>query len=58
MFDTRIHDLMRLLVDYSIEVKPGQLVLIQGSIGASDYFLPAYSAILARGAHPITRCQL
>jgi len=58
MFDTRIHDLMRLLVDYSIEVKPGQLVLIQGSIGATDYFHPAYAAILARGGHPFTRITM
>lgn len=51
MSDTRLYDLMHLLVEYSLEVKPGQFALVQGSDIYLPYFKAAYAALLAAGAN-------
>jgi aminopeptidase len=52
MADPRVEAVARILVDYSVEVKPGQLVRISGSPVATPLALAVYRRVLERGAHP------
>jgi aminopeptidase len=58
MADVRIDQLGRLLVEYSLNVQPGQVIEISGSPIASPLLLSAYRHVLERGAHPITRISM
>jgi aminopeptidase len=58
MADVRIDQLAKLLVEYSLDVQPGQVIEIGGSPVASPLLLAAYRHVLERGAHPITRISL
>jgi len=42
-----------LLVDYSVEVRPGQTVAITGGVAAEPLLRAIYRLVVARGAHPV-----
>ena len=52
MADARVEAVAKILVDYSVEVKPGQLVRISGAPVATPLVLAVYQRVLERGAHP------
>ena len=54
MSDPRIANLARLLVNYCVETKPGQRVVIQGNAVALPLMRETYRAVLHAGAHPLT----
>ncbi|MBM3450884.1 MAG: aminopeptidase [Armatimonadetes bacterium] len=56
--DPRIEKLANVLVQYSLEVKPGQLVRISGNAVAQPLILAAYRAVLRDGAHPVVRATV
>jgi aminopeptidase len=58
MADIRIERLARLLVEYSLEVQPGQVIEISGAPVASPLLAASYRQVLEKGAHPITRIPL
>ena len=58
MADSRIDQLGRLLVEYSIDVQPGQVIEISGGPVASPLIQAAYKYTLLRGGHPVTRITL
>jgi aminopeptidase len=58
MSDVRIERLGRLLVEYSLDVKPGQIIEIGGNPVASPLIAAIYRNVLLRGGHPIPRIGL
>ena len=50
--DIRTLRLARLLVDYSVDVQPGDRVAVISQPAAADLVLPVYERILERGGHP------
>ena len=42
----------RILVDYSVDIQPGEFVVIQGTPQGAPLILAVYQRILERGAHP------
>ncbi|UCD22667.1 MAG: aminopeptidase [Chloroflexota bacterium] len=57
MADPRIETVAKILVDYSVEVKPDQLVRIAGGTGGTPLILAVYRKVLERGAHPFLQVQ-
>ena len=55
MRDPRLDKLAKVLVDYSTQVKPGQLVRVSGEPIAMPLVEAIYEAVLEAGAHPILR---
>jgi aminopeptidase len=55
MRDPRLEKLADVLVNYSVGVKPNQLVRINGSPIALPLILELYRKVLAAGAHPAVR---
>ncbi len=53
--DPRIRKWARLLVDYSIQVKKGDVVLIRGTFGCQPLVKACFEEVLKRGAHPVVR---
>ena len=53
--DPRVRKWARLLVDYSIGVQKGDVVLIRGSVEAQPLVKACFEEVLKRGAHPIVR---
>ncbi len=53
--DPRIRKWARLLVDYSIEVKKGDVVLIRGTVETQPLVKACFEEVLKRGAHPVVR---
>lgn len=53
--DARIDKLARLLVRYSVDVKPGQEVLISGSTVSEPLIQAIYVEVLKAGGHPHVR---
>jgi aminopeptidase len=51
MADPRVERLAEVLVRYSVDVQPGQLVVIEGASVAADLIRALYRAVLAAGAH-------
>ncbi len=51
--DPRIERLARLLVEYSVDVQPDQLVAIHGSAVASPLLLEIYRQVVRAGGHPV-----
>jgi len=58
MSDPRIDKLAHLLVDYSVEVKPGEVVVINSFPEAVDLIRALYREILLQGGHPLLRLGL
>ncbi|MBE3599365.1 MAG: aminopeptidase [Limnochordaceae bacterium] len=52
MRDPRVSRMAEVLVRYSVEVKPGDLVLVQGSDLASPLIAEVYREVLRAGGHP------
>jgi len=55
MNDPRIEKLARVIVDYSVEVKKGDLVLLGGPPLAEPLIMELYRAVLRAGGHPWVR---
>lgn len=51
MADPRVETVAKILVDYSVKVKPNQLVRILGAPEGAPLILAVYQKILERGAH-------
>ena len=58
MADPRVEIVAKLLVDYSVEVKPNQLVRITGAPEGAPLILAVYQKVLERGAHPFLQVEL
>lgn len=58
MKDPRIEKLADILVDYSVEVKTDDLVMIRGAYVAEPLILALYRRCLERGAHPMIRASI
>lgn len=50
--DPRIEILARNLLDYSLNLQPGQRLLVEGEVGSSDLLLALMSEAYKRGAQP------
>ncbi|HEM45799.1 MAG TPA: aminopeptidase, partial [Alphaproteobacteria bacterium] len=55
MADPRVEGVARILVDYSVDVQPGQFVRITGAPEGKPLLLAAYKRVLERGGHPWLR---
>jgi aminopeptidase len=53
MRDARLTKLAEVLVNYSVGVKPGQLVRLSGGPPAAPLVVELYRAVLAAGGHPM-----
>ncbi|MEX2425774.1 MAG: aminopeptidase, partial [Thermomicrobiaceae bacterium] len=58
MADVRIDRLGKLMVEYSVDVQPGQVIEISGGPIASPLMQAAYKYTLLRGGHPVVRAIL
>jgi aminopeptidase len=58
MADPRVETVARILVDYSVNVQPGQFVVIEGSPEGTPLILAVYQRVLERGGHPWLRLGL
>lgn len=56
--DLRAQKLAKLVVDYSLQVKKGENVIISGSTEAQDFIAALYKEVVLRGAHPILRVNI
>ncbi len=56
--DLRTRELAKLVVEYSLNIKKEENVVISGSTEASDFIVALYKEIILRGAHPILRVSL
>ncbi|MDR7415982.1 MAG: aminopeptidase [Armatimonadota bacterium] len=56
--DPRVTKLAQVLVQYSLEVRPGQLVRIAGPAIAEPLLVEGYRQVLRAGAHPLLRVTL
>src|SRR5437016_115050 len=57
MADPRIEAMARILVRYSTDLKPGEIVQIAGDPVAKPLLLACYREALRAGAHPIMLVQ-
>jgi len=58
MIDPRVETVAKILVDYSVEVQPNQLVRITGGPEGAPLILAVYQKVLERGAHPFLQVGL
>jgi len=58
MADPRVETVAKILVDYSVEVRPNQLVQITGAPEGAPLILAVYQKVLERGAHPFLQVEL
>jgi len=56
--DLRNQKLAKLIVEHSIKAKPGERVLITGSIEAQDLIFALYKELILKGTHPITKISI
>ena len=56
--DLRIQKLAKLVVNYSLNVKEYENVIISGSTEAEEFILALYKEVLLKGAHPILRVSI
>ncbi len=56
--DIRTQKLAKLLVNYSLEVKKGENVVISGGTEASEFISAIYKEVILKGAHPILRVNI
>lgn len=52
MADPRVEAVAKILVDYSVDVQPKQLVRITGAPGGAPLVLAVYQRVVEKGAHP------
>jgi aminopeptidase len=57
MADSRIENMARLLVQYCVELQPGQTVALQGTALALPLLREVYREALRAGAHPMLEIQ-
>jgi len=57
MPDPRVETVAKILVDYSVEVRPNQLVRIAGGAEGAPLILAVYQKVLERGAHPFLQVE-
>ena len=57
MADPRVETVAKILVDYSVEVKPNQLVRISGGPEGAPLILAIYQKVLERGAYPFLQVE-
>jgi aminopeptidase len=55
MKDIRLKKLAQILIDYSLQIKPNDILMINGSPLATPLIKEAYKTALQRGAHPHIR---
>jgi aminopeptidase len=58
MADPRVETVANILVDYSVGVRPNQLVRITGGPEGAPLILAVYQKVLERGAHPFLQVEL
>src|SRR4029453_14014512 len=58
MADQSVAKLADLILNYSVELQPGQLVRLDGGTVAAPLLLELYRAAICAGAHPYTRIAL
>ena len=58
MADPRVEAVARILVDYSVNIQPGDFVGIEGSPEGAPLILAIYQRILEKGGHPWLRLGL
>jgi aminopeptidase len=58
MADPRVEAVARILVDYSVDIQPGQFVQIRGAPEGAPLILAVYQRVLERGGHPWLRLSL
>jgi aminopeptidase len=58
MSDPRVETVAEILVDYSVEVRPDQLVRINGAPEGAPLILAVYQKVLERGAYPFLMIRL
>jgi aminopeptidase len=58
MADPRTEVMARILVDYSLNVQPGDFTVIQGAPEGAPLIVAAYQRVLERGGHPWLRIGL
>ena len=56
--DPRVETVARILVDYSVDVQPGQFVRIEGTPDGAPLILAVYRRVLQRGGNPWLRLTL
>lgn len=56
--DQRIEKLAKLLVNYSVNVKTGEKVLIRADSLAAPLIKAVYKEVLRAGGHPLVRCTI
>jgi aminopeptidase len=56
--DPRLERLAEVIVGYSAGVKPGELVLLEGTVHVEPLLNELYRATLRAGGHPVTRVML
>jgi len=56
--DPRVENLAKILVGYSTKVKAGEVVSIDGSVGAEPLLRAVYEEVLKAGAHPLLNVAL
>jgi aminopeptidase len=58
MSDPRVETVAHILVDYSVNVQPGEFVRIEGTPAGTPLILAVYQRVLERGGHPWLRLTL
>jgi len=58
MPDARVERLADVLVGYSADVRPGELVSIEGSLLATPLLVEIYRRIVRAGGHPLPRIRV
>jgi aminopeptidase len=58
MADPRVEAMAHILVDYSVNVQPGEFVRIEGNPEGAPLLLAVYQRVLERGGHPWLRTGL
>lgn len=58
MKDRRVENLAKILVGYSTQVKAGEVVAIDGGVGAEPLLRAVYEEVLKAGGHPILNVAL
>ena len=56
--DLRTRKLAKLVIDYSLFVKPGENVMISGGEEAIPFMVELYKAVILKGAHPVVKFNL